>query len=331
MIYYLNEKFEKKALLERFESAIFRTVLSGVGDFELHSTTPLGVGYIYDTETNQIGIIEAVSIGDRVVHRGRLLKQKLSNFAMIYKNKKYTPKALESHIIEVIRDYTPYEVISDLGRGKTVTPELPDGQELLKYTEDLLKDTGLYAELEYDFEKKKLVYSIKEIVDNSKKQPVSAEMGNVATAVYNADSTDLKNYAYVKGAKYTGTENFELIEIDKTYGKEKREVFLDLSSLSRKVKINDIEYEMTTTEYTNLLRQKAEQELALLSVKENIEVEPLKDYNVGEKRTFRIGRIVAEQIVTDKIVAYEGGRVKKSATFGEHKLNRIEKLERGLK
>ena len=120
----------------------------------------------------------------------------------------------------------------------------------------------------------------------------------------------------------------EYFEVSPSNTFDDRTIFLDLSGLSR-TKENNVA--IPPSEYTSLLMQEAKSKLGEYRVTENIEIESKEFYNLGEIKTFKGGGIVAKQMVTDVIFAYEDGRIKKTCSFGYQRLNRTAKLERRFK
>lgn len=142
---------------------------------------------------------------------------------------------------------------------------------LLTYTDELLQEYGLGAYLHFDRSTRNLLYTVYE----GKDRRVNNTAGNAAvlfsqtfdtllTSEYTVDNSLYKNTALIGGAG-EGTERFYSMVGINAVGINRREMFVDASSLNRTYKNDDDEeIEYTDAEYTAMLQTHGKQTLAPL-------------------------------------------------------------------
>lgn len=150
--------------------------------------------------------------------------------------------------------------------------------ELLTYSDALLEEYELGARcvLNDALKLAYIVYGGKDCsIDNtSGNSPVifSQDFDNLLTSEYTADQTALKNTALI-GGEGEGVKRFHTIIKDSALtGENRRETFVDASSLSKTYKDeNDVEQTLTDAEYTQQLKSLGRQTLAGLTIIETFD------------------------------------------------------------
>lgn len=332
MIYLLDENFDALGTLEGFESLIWNDKYFECGDFEFHAPYALTDGaYIYDNVEEQTGVIEGIKKQRmRHVYTGRMLKCLLAN-KVISKQETYTNKTPEFIVKDLVKKYAgqDIQIEENQDRGKVTTVQVW-GDNLMEFTDNLLKNDELGARIDYDYITGTLVYKVYEGPDNTDDAPLSKEFENINDYLYNRDIKEYKNFAYVK----SNDETPIIVTVDRTNGEEKREIWLDGSVSKTYYDDDGTEHTMTDAEYREALRKEGEKRLDDYAILETIEIEPnseLEKLQMGEKRLFRDENYIAEQRVTERLMAYEDNRIKQSVVLGLQKLTRIEEVRREVK
>ena len=144
---------------------------------------------------------------------------------------------------------------------------------------------------------------------------------NIKNESYSRDNKKYKNFVYIIGKD--AENNPVVVEVDKTSGEERRELFLK-SSKSMKREDNTV---MTLNEYKALLRQEALEKLEDYKVVETFDGEInvsanlvyKKDYNLGDLCTVintTVGKILEKRIIEITEV-YEDGNIEINPVFGD--------------
>lgn len=176
-------------------------------------------------------------------------------------------------------------------------------QELLRYSDELLEEYGLSAIVILDDATKKLQYVVREGTDRSVNNaagldPVifSSDYDNIAESEYSLDQSPLKNVALI-GGEGEGTARFYALLAPAIGGLDRRELFVDASSLSQTYKDDgDVERRYTDAQYKAMLITQGKQTLAPLTAAETFTgtiVTSAGDYLLG--RDFFLGDIVTVQ------------------------------------
>lgn len=142
---------------------------------------------------------------------------------------------------------------------------------LLTYTDEVLEEYGLGSLLTLDPQDKALQYIVYEGTDRSVGNaaglpPVifSQEFDNLGESAYSYDSTTEKNVALI-GGEGEGVARFYSLIGGTQSGIQRREIWVDAASISRKYKDDsDEEQNYTDAEYKGMLDAHGEQEIAPL-------------------------------------------------------------------
>lgn len=262
--------------------------------------------YVTRNDNDEIGIIEGIEIttsvtdGAMITATGRFAKSildrrliyrtsgttKLSNKATTLSgNVESAARALVvNNAIDCTFDTKRNFAMLELGANAGITAVIVDEngnkarkqvsyKNLLEYTDGLLEEYGLSAKIILDEDTKKLQYIVKQGVDRSADNaagldPVifSGDYDNLSDSQYAFDSASKKNVALIGGEGEGINRFFALLAPAALTGLDRREIFVDASSLS-KAYTDDSEQEQTYTDevYAEMLVTQGKQTLAPLT------------------------------------------------------------------
>lgn len=176
-------------------------------------------------------------------------------------------------------------------------------QNLLTYTDALLQEYGMGATVILDEDAGKLRYVIYAGLDHSwdnaaGNDPIvfSKEFDNLTSSSYEYDTTTEKNFALIGGAG-EGLERFYSIVAGWQSGLERREMWVDASSLNRTYKDdNDEEQTYSDVEYRAMLNAAGKQQLNVSKATETFDgVLDIQNSRWQYNRDFALGDIVTTQ------------------------------------
>ena len=309
-----DENTDLLGIIDTAQSVIWHSVYYGVGDFEIYvSAQPetvelLQAGrYVTRTDNEEVGIIEHLEIfddpvsGTMITAVGRFAKSMLDR-RLIYNlsGNVNTPTILRGNVETEVRRVVsenaiactfdsnrnipilelgalaglPYIIVDNVGKA---TQKQVSYDNLLEYTDSLLKEYGLASTVVLDADARKLQYVIYEGADRSIDNPdcdvpvtFSKEFDNLASSSYLYDETPEKNVALIGGAG-EGLERFYSLLADNQSGLDRRELFVDAGSVNRKYKDDDeVEQTYTDDEYRAMLDATGKQTLADHIVEETL-------------------------------------------------------------
>lgn len=252
----------------------------------------------------ELGIIEHIEItntvtdGKMIVASGRLVKSILDR-RHIYQLSGYTnkPTILNGKVEAAVRNVVKNNAIScsfdsnrniailELGALNNYSEIIVDDngqaaqkqvsfQNLLTYTDSVLEEYGMSSRIIIDNDTQKLQYVVFKGEDRSAdntdgNDPVifSIEFDNLVEDNYLFDLASWKNAALI-GGEGEGIERFYSLIVGTEAGLERRETFIDASSIS---KTHDEDQTYTDAEYDKILISDGLQKLAALI--------PLEDFN----------------------------------------------------
>ena len=172
---------------------------------------------------------------------------------------------------------------------------------MLTYTDGVLEEYGLAAKC--ILQDGKFLYTIYNGVDRSMNNgngntPIifSKEFDNLTSSEYTYDETPEKNVALV-GGEGEGPERFYHLIAKSESDLQRREIFIDGSSISKKYKDeNDVEQTYSDEQYETMLDTKGKQDIALLIKTEIFDgVIDVTNGNYVYGHDFAIGDIVTVQ------------------------------------
>lgn len=342
MIDYLEIKNAERVtigIVDTAKSIIWHSVYYGVGDFEIYIPATaqnldwLKVGfYVTRPNNGEIGIIEQISVdfdlrdGYMITATGRFAKSILER-RLIYNlsGNTLTPYILRGNVEIAVRnlilqnaiscDFDNRRNISILGLAalNNLPPTIVDEngnaadkqvshQNLLDYTDSVLREYGLSSTIIFNESNKMLLYSVFQGADRSNDNTdgntgiiFSVDFDNLNSSNYLYDDITLKNAALV-GGEGEGLERFYSLLTSGKNGLQLREIFVDASSINKTYKDGDREETYTDAEYTKLLNQRGKQELAQCIITENFTGEINATFGVWKYgRDYFLGDIVTVQ------------------------------------
>ena len=294
-----NENRELIGIIDTAISVIWHSVYYGVGDFEIYAqATPQHLDLLkqdfYVTRPNEktIGIIERVHItntaqdGDVIVASGRFAKSLLER-RLIYNPSGNTNKAtvlrgnVEANVRKLVNDNAincpndnrrnmplltlgilnniPAIIVDENG---VATEKQVSYQNLLTYTDEVLKEYELGSRMNFNFDTKKIEYEVYKGADKSKDVVFSQDFDNLIKSEYVNDNSTEKNVALIGGEGEGIARFYSLIGTEQALSR--REIFVEASSINKKYKDeNEVEKEYTKAEYIKMLNAKGKQDLSL--------------------------------------------------------------------
>lgn len=289
--------------------------------------------YVTRTDNEEVGIIEQYRFenseenGKMIVASGRFAKSILDR-RLIYKllGNTNTATTLRGNVEQNVRQVVSDNAISctfdsrrnisilELGASSNITDIIVDEngyaaqkqvsyENLLTYTDSVLEEYGLFSRLILDRERRKFRYIVykgtdRSIDNTSGSMPIifSQEYDNLVSSDYSYDSTPEKNVALI-GGEGEGVERFYSLLAGTESDLQRREVWVDASSINRKYKDeSEVEHTYTDAEYKGLLNAKGKQTLTPLVAAETLEGEiDITNGNFVYNRDFFLGDIVTVQ------------------------------------
>ena len=275
-------------------SIIWHSVYYGVGDFEIHAQATghhlylLEVdNYVTRQDDNAIGIIEKIEVtksetdGEVITATGRFAKSILDR-RLIYKLSGKTNKAtiLRGNVETNIRNVVKNNAIScsfdsarnipilQLGAASGLPAIIVDDEgnasekqasyeNLLKFTDEVLQEYNMGAEIVLDKETKKFLYLVYQGDDRSVDQTnytpviISKEFDNLLDSYYADDSTNERNMALI-GGEGEGLDRFYSVVKGSKTGLARKEVFVDSSSKNITNKADELQEIYPTGTFTGL-------------------------------------------------------------------------------
>lgn len=347
-----DENTDLLGIIDTAQSIIWHSVYFGVGDFEIYvaalpeNVELLQVGrYVTRIDNNEVGIIETLQAfndpisGTMITASGRFAKSMLDrrliynlsgtvNKATILRGNVETEvrRIVEANAISCPFDSRrnipilalgelagfPYVIVDDSGKA---TQKQVSYENLLEYTDSLLKEYGLASTVILDEDAKKLRYVIYEGVDRSIDNtqcdiPItfSKEFDNLTDSNYYFSAAAEKNVALIGGAG-EGLERFYSLLAGNQAGLERRELWVDAGSVNRTYNDeNEAEQTYTDDEYRAMLDAAGKQTLTEYEAEETLQgtvdvINSVFVYNVD----FSLGDIVTMQ--SDELGRYINERL----------------------
>ena len=271
-------------IIDTASSIIWHSVYYGVGDFEIYikatnqTMSLLQKGnYVTRQNNDEVGIIETINIvftvqdGYMITASGRFAKSILDR-RIIYKlsGTQNTPTILSGNVEIAVRQLVRDNAIDcsfdsrrnipilGLAALKNLTPVIVDEngnaaqkqvsyQNLLEYTDGVLQEYGLSANVIYNDSNKKLLYAVNQGADRSTdntdgNEPIvfSIEYDNLNSSNYLYDEKPLKNAALIGGAG-EGLERFYSLLTGGKNGLQLREMFVDARSQNKEIRASELQ------------------------------------------------------------------------------------------
>ena len=207
----------------------------------------------------------------------------------------------------------PQRIVDDNGYA---TQKQVSYQNLLAYTDELLQEYGLGSTIILDEDAQKLRYVVYSGIDRSwdnagGSEPIvfSKEFDNLTSTAYEYDTAAEKNVALIGGAG-EGVERFYSLIAGAQTGLQRREMWVDASSLNRTYKDdNDVEQTYSDDEYRAMLNAEGTQLLNANRATETFDgALDIQNSQWKYNRDFALGDIVTTQ--DDEIGKYINVRLR---------------------
>lgn len=293
--------------------------------------------YVTRRDEENAGIIEAVQYTDSVqdgvmiIASGRMLKS-IFDRRLVYRlngntiNPVRISGNLASAIQGVVRAHAGagasaarnmgVTIGSNGGITKTITAATEQGDEssrqssykgLLEFTDAILQEYECGALMRIDPDSLQMIYDLYEGQDRSVgntagNTPItfSQDFENLLKAEYTVDTTALKNWALIGGEGEGLARFFATYAQSNLTGLQRREVFVDASSIPRKYQTDgsETEQEYTPAQYTTMLVGQAQTDLKELITTETFTGEinlTYSPYKYGKNADFWLGDLVTIQ------------------------------------
>lgn len=328
-------------ILDTAKSVIWHSVYYGVGDFEIYiQATPetvelLKIGnYVTRYNNQEVGIIESITLdfsvqdGYMLTATGRFAKSLLDR-RIIYKLSETvnTPTILSGKVEIAMRRLVIDNAINcsfdsrrnipilALGALKGYTQIIVDEngqaaekqvsyQPLREYTDEVLKEYGMSANVTLNDSNKMLLYNVFQGSDRSAgnesgNEPIvfSVDYDNLNSSTYFYDEQTLKNAALI-GGEGEGLERFYTLLTASKSGLQLREMFVDASDINREHEVEGQEepVQYTNAEYRALLNQKGQQMLKEKIIQELFNGDVNVDFGIHKlNEDYYLGDIVTVQ------------------------------------
>ena len=289
-------------IIDTANSVIWHKKYYDVGDFEVYiQAAPKNVellqpgNYVLRQNDDEVGIIEKIEFnfsvqnGYMLTASGRFAKSIL-NRRLIYSlsGTVNTPTILSGNVETAVRQVVSDNIISCSFDNRRNIPILALGelkgytdvilgengepaqkqvsyQNLMEYTDSVLKEYKMSANLIYDDMTKKFLYTVNKGADRtSGEAPVifSVDFDNLLSSNYQYNEQPYKNAALIGGAGQDLERFYSLLTENKS-GLELREIFVDASGVNRKYREEGDTEDRTYTdaEYSSMLAQKGQEKL----------------------------------------------------------------------
>lgn len=302
--------------------------------------------YVTRPDNSEIGIIEKIEIqndaeGARmIIASGRFVKSILDR-RLIYKlsGSTNTPTILRGNVETAVREVVKNNAIAcsfdskrnidilGLGDVANIPANIVDANgnaarkqvsygNLLEYTDALLEEYGIAATC--ILREGKFLYTLYSGADRSKgntdgNAPIvfSEEFDNLISSNYTYDTAGAKNAALI-GGEGEGVKRFYSLIKTASTGLQRREIWVDASSISKTYKdSDDVEQTYSDAEYKTMLDAKGKQDIAPLVATETFDgVIDVTNGNYIYGRDFTLGDIVTVQ--DKEIGKYKNVRIREA-------------------
>lgn len=305
--------------------------------------------YVTRPDNDDVGIIEKIYIpenieeGETVTASGRFVKSILDR-RIIYNLSGNTNKAtilrgnVETAIRTVVKDNAincPFDskrniALLALGAAANIPLRIVDVngnaaekqvsyENLLTYTDGVLEEYGIAAKC--ILQRGMFLYTVFSGTDRSRNNTVgntpiifSKEFDNLISSEYTYDESTEKNVALI-GGEGEGLKRFYYLLAKSENGLQRREIFIDASSISKEYKDeNDEEQTYTDAQYKTMLDAKGKQDIATLTKTETFDgAIDVTNGNYIYGRDFALGDIVTVQ--NNNIGIYINVRIREALEY----------------
>lgn len=355
----LDENFELMGPVPLFRTLIWVRRYQQPGCFELHVSKDyfllLNAGrYLYRNDAEELGVIDEVNYSQD--ENGVRQAYAKGNFAEILLAARVveTTTTLTGNVEAVMRALVERTAISPsdadrkinhlrLGELSGISGSL-DTQVTGANLSDKLYEIGNAQEIShrvrYDYLANDLVFEVWQGKDRRDSQEVNSwavfsnNFYNIKNVVYNRNSSQYKNFAYVAGAG-EGSDR-EIVAVDlRQPGEERKELWVDARDLQQKDGDNN---PIALSAYRAQLAQRGREKLAeyrkVETVNSGVDAKAnlvyKKDFDLGDYCTYintEIG-VATDKRITEVMETYEGGKEGLAVTFGNDEIMTVRQLIR---
>lgn len=320
----LNDSFEIVKIADVYQSLVWHEKIFDIGSFQFQLNEVVdGAMYLYKNDTSDLGIIRKITIeNDTVTYAGELCISMLKD-RIITNTTTYIDKSVEYILKDIISTYIPFvSVATDQDRGDVITYQTEIGQTIASIILNLNESSNIFGKLEFDYLTNEFTFDVVEIV-TANAFPLSLNWETINSYKYDYDDSNFKNYAFIKGADGNAV-------LDLSAGGYQKWLYVDASSIKQSYDDDGTPVTLSAAEYEAALQAKGLEALSTFIVSENIDINTLSVYNIGEITEFIDADkgISSSQLVTERLFGYEANSVKTYLTFGRPKitiLNRVRK------
>lgn len=295
--------------------------------------------YVTRRGEKQAAIIEALEFinntvsGAQIIASGRMLKSILDRrIAYIWNGDTYTmtPVRMYGNLATAVQNVVRTQAGADapparimpivIGSNGGITTRITADSEqsedssrqstyrnLLKFTDNVLQEFKCGALMRIDDSTLEIIYDLYEGKDRSVGNTAgnipltfSQDFENLLNTDFEVNTEYYKNFAVVGGEGEGLSRFYTLFRPDSTTGLDRRETFVDASSINRKYMDGDEEKPYTPLEYSIMLKGQAQTELRELITTEvfngeinvtNNEYQYRKDFDLGDLVTVQDNRL----------------------------------------
>lgn len=366
-LYIFNKDLELKGILEIYNSLRWVRRFHRAGEFELHCNLDskaielLKIGnLIYKKDDTELGYIDSIWFNNESGHETikvqgmfitKYLERKINWITVMFKGtyENLMRKLVDDNAISTVN---PNRKIHNLVLGdfKNYTDEVEYQNSygnILEELEKLSSTSNIGYKIDFDYESNKLIFNTYKGIDRSFNQKTiapcifSRDFENILTQTYFESLNNFKNCCLIAG-EGEGL-NRKCTSIENGCGLDRYEVFVDARDISSKKKIinsegEELEIEMSSSEYENLLIQRGKEklaehkELSTFNSKINMKGNNIykKDYDIGDTVTVIDNKwnIQVNTQITEIEEVYETGFLQVNPTFGNEIPTIIDKIKR---
>lgn len=353
----LDENFDTIGSIPLFRTLLWIRRYEKAGYFELYSSkeyfTLLNTGrYLYRNDADELGIIDEVNYAqDDKGNRETYAKGSFAEMLLCDRVIEST-FSLTGNIEMAMRDLVARTAISPadndrkiehlrLGEINGISGELSTqatGDNLSEKLYEIGNTQEISHRIRYDYLTNEICFEVWQGKDRRDSQEVNSwavfsnAFTNIRNVVYNRNSRDYKNFAYVAGAGEGSGRTVVTVDLRQP-GENRKEIFVDARDLQQ---ADGDGKSISQAVYKAMLEQRGIEKLAEYRKVEtvNSDIDPnanlvyKKDFDLGDYCTYintEIG-IETDKRITEIMETYEGGCMKVSVTFGNDEVSTMKQL-----
>lgn len=340
-VYILDKNFQTIALVDDFESLIWRRKYFSCGEFSLYTSPDKyyelkDAMYLSKSDSNELGIIESIKLDESsFTIKGRFARS-LTDRLIVYPTVMVKNKYLGKLMTEQISERLGIK-IGDVVSGSIITTQQTGGS-LMEWFDELTLNQGLTYDILYDYENNCLLFQMRQGRDlrqeQSENNPVifSPDWDNLLSFVYEKSDKDYKNFCIVAGENSGANRRTVPIDLRSSGDEEIRELWVDARDLQSDG--------FTDDEYDMALFQRGCEKLSSYAKTECFSADVTtdnytyrEDYDLGDIVNISVPKhgIYTDFRITEIEEIYERGARSLTLTFGQGYLSINDYIKRELK